>query len=131
MATRVIMKNPSAVSFKAKTVLGVKSVTLGVSSDVDRSRADNESNAIVFGVQNQTVTAEIEAGDLNDVVKAWSVGDVGAFSASSSTKYGSTSISVQVLTMYCEAIDIDLTHGEEATCRATFSGNPPVTWTNS
>jgi len=130
MAGRVILKNPSAVSFNASTIFGVKSVTMGVSSDVDRSRADNESNAIVFGIQNQTVSAEVEGGDLNDIVKAFSVGESGSLRASGVAKYPSngTAVTVVLKTCYCEAIDIDLTHGEEATARATFSGNPPLSW---
>jgi len=128
--TRVIIKNPSAVSFRGSTFSGVKSVTIGASADVDRSRADNEQNAVVFAIQNKTVTAEVEVGDLNTIVKKFSVGNSGAFSASGDAKYpsGGTSVSLVIRTMYCESIDIDISHGEEASGRATFSGNPPISW---
>ena len=110
--------------------MGVKSVTVGASADVDRSRADNEQNAVVFAIQNKTVTAEIEAGDLNTIVKAFSVGESGSIRASGVAKYPSagTAVTLVIPTMYCESIDIDISHGEEASGRATFSGNPPISW---
>ncbi len=125
MANRVIMKNPSSVSFAGNDVLGVKSFGITVDSDVDTDQADNESNAITFGIQNKTGTAEIEGGDLNDILKAWQVGSSGSLRGSAVAKYpnAGTSTTIVIATAYCNGIDATVPHGDVATCRASFTFN--------
>lgn len=126
MPTRVIFKNPSAVSFKGNDVLGVKSFGITVDSDVDTDQADNETSAIHYGVQNQTGTAELEGGDLNDVFKAWLVGSSGSLRGSAVPKYpaNGTAITIVIATAYCNGLDGTIPHGDVSTVRASFSFNP-------
>ena len=124
---RGIFKNPSAVSFSTTSILGVKSFSWEVNSDVDRDIADNETNSVIFGTQNYVGTAEAEIGDIDYITSTagFSVGEYRSLRATACAKYPSSqkSLTVIMATAYCTGIAFDVPHGDVSTARITWEFN--------
>lgn len=128
VAPRTIFKNMSMVSFQTHTLFGVKGVDINIDADYDTDGADNELSLQPYGVQNKTGTITIEAGDILDVVKAFSVGESGSMRGQFVAKYRGgntvkTSASWVVASAWCQNIAVSGAYGDTGGVTATWGFN--------
>lgn len=127
MALRTSYKNVSSASFKGNTILGVKSATFTMDAREDADLADNEKDAVVWGIQEFKGTAEIETGDVSDILKKFSIGESGSLRVSLvAKKSGGTAVTILVKTAYCNTLNVNGNVGDFSSTRAgwTFSSRP-------
>ena len=119
LAPRAIYKNISAVSFNGGTVWGIKGFDVNVDAEFDTDIADNELNAQPYGIQNIVGTLTFEAGDLNDVVRVFSVGNSGSVRGSYVAKRG-TAATVVIASAWCQNIAMSGVAGDTAGVTVTW-----------
>ena len=132
---RTIFKNMSVVSYQGNTLFGIKGVDINVDADYDTDGADNELNLQPYGIQNRTGTLTIEAGDILDVVKTFSVGDSGSVRGQYVAKYrGGNSVKTSaawvITSAWCQNIAVSGVYGDTGGVTATWGFNAgTLSWT--